>query len=472
MHTSRLMSVKGFRMRLTSLLIGLAALSANPALAQLPPDLALVQQASGFSDITGIRAPPVPGSRLWVLEQSGRARILQGSTINATPWLRLCASAAAGCFVPPGGFTSGGERGLLGMAFHPAYASNRQVYINYTNGGGNTVIARVQTDAGNPDLADTATFATLMTISQDFSNHNGGDLHFGGDGFLYIGMGDGGSGNDPCARSQTLVPAQLCNGVANDGQAGCPTNASCGPASRGNSRALLGKMVRIDVDNTTPAGTNRLCGAAANGSAPYAIPADNPFATTTSNCAEVWALGLRNPFRFSFDRETKDMLIGDVGQGAREEVNFEASTSLGGRNYGWRCREGTRPNLSNAPVCDQPSVFDEPIFELCREANLGTCPAPFTSTCSITGGYRYRGPAPSLQGLYFFGDFCEGIIRVATEAEGGGWSQQSWISSGGNIRTFGEDAIGNVYVGTASTVSLITGTLPTNTIFINGFEAP
>ncbi|MGQ0799055.1 MAG: PQQ-dependent sugar dehydrogenase [Pseudomarimonas sp.] len=455
-------------MKLNAMLISLALLIAQPALAQLPPDLTLVPQASGFTEITAMRAPPAPGSRLWVLEQSGRARILQGSTINATPWLRLCASAAAGCFVPPGGFTSGNERGLLGMAFHPAYASNRQVYINYTNGGGNTVIARVLTSAGNPDLADTTTFTTLLTISQDFSNHNGGDLHFGGDGYLYIGMGDGGSANDPCARSQTLDPAQLCNGVSNDGQVGCPNNSSCGPVGRGPSRALLGKMLRIDVDNTTPAGANRLCADAADGSAPYAIPSDNPFASTTSNCAEVWALGLRNPFRFSFDRETKDMYIGDVGQGAREEVNFESSSSQGGRNYGWRCREGTLSNLTNAPVCDQPSVFDGPIFEYDHGGGR----------CSIAGGYRYRGPAPSLQGLYFFGDFCEGIIRVATEAEGGGWSQQTWITSGGNIRSFGEDAVGNVYVATTSinpttsTVFLITGTLPTNTIFSNGFEAP
>ncbi len=438
---------------------------AAPATAQLPPDLALVQQSAGFTNITAIRAPPASGSRLFVLEHSGRIKILQGGVTAATPFLRLCTSAATGCFVPPGGFTTPGsandERGLLGMAFHPQYASNRQFYLNYSNGTGETVIARMLASAGDPNLADTTTFTQLLLVDQDFSNHNGGDLHFGGDGFLYIGMGDGGSANDPCARSQTLEPALLCNGMQNDGQPGCPLNGSCGPVSRGISRALLGKMLRIDVDNTTPAGSNRLCGAAANGSAPYAIPANNPFASTTSNCAEVWALGLRNPFRFSFDRDTKDMLIGDVGQGSREEVNFESASSLGGRNYGWRCREGTLSNLTNAPVCDQPSVFDGPIFEYDHGGGR----------CSITGGYRYRGPAPSLEGLYFFGDFCEGIIRVATES-GGSWTQQTWMSSGGNIRTFGEDAIGNVYVGTATTVSLITGTLPSNTIFINGFESP
>jgi hypothetical protein len=231
--------------------------------------------------------------------------------------------------------------------------------------------------------------------------------------------------------------------------------------TRGNSRALLGKMLRIDVDSTTPAGTNRLCGAAANGSAPYAVPVDNPYVSTTSNCAEIWASGLRNPFRFSFDRETKDMLIGDVGQSAREEINLEPASSGGGLNYGWRCFEGNRTNITTAPVCNAPPAFVAPIFDNDRSNNR----------CSITGGYRYRGPAPSLGGLYFFGDFCEGQVRVATQAMGGSWSQQIWTSSGGNIRTFGEDPIGNVYMGTSSTVFLITGDLPVNTIFINGFEA-
>ncbi len=434
-------------MRLLASIFVLAAAYVAPAAAQLPPDLQIVQQSAGFSDITGIRAPPSGSGRLFVLEQSGRIKILSGSTTAATPFLRLCASAAAGCFVPPGGFTSGGERGLLGLAFHPLYANNRFVYLNYTNGGGNTTIARFQTSAGDPNLADTGTFTILLNVAQDFSNHNGGDIHFGADGYLYVGMGDGGSGGDPCARAQTLNPALL--------------NNTCGQTS-GNSRALLGKMLRIDIDSTTPAGSNRLCAAAADGSAPYAIPDTNPFFSTTSNCAEIWASGLRNPFRFSFDRETKDMLIGDVGQSAREEVNLEPADSPGGLNYGWRCREGTLTNNTAAPVCNAPPAFTAPIFDNDRSNNR----------CSITGGYRYRGPAPTLDGLYFFGDFCEGWVRIATEAAGT-WTQQRWPTVAGNIgniRTFGEDASGNVYVGTSSTVFLITGTVPINTIFINGFE--
>ncbi len=456
-------------MRLLALLCAAVLLHTCPAMAQLPPDLILVPQASGFSDITAIRAPPTPGNKLFVLEHTGRIRILQDGVVEATPFLRLCSSVAAGCFVPPGGFTtpptSNDERGLLGMAFHPDYASNRQFYLNYSNGSGETVIGRMQASVGNPDLADTSTFTQLLLVDQDFSNHNGGDIHFGADGYLYIGMGDGGSSNDPCSRSQTLNPALLCNGSSNDGQSGCPNNGSCGPMTRGPSRALLGKMLRIDVDATTPAGSNRLCGAAANGSAPYAVPADNPYATTTSNCAEIWSAGLRNPFRFSFDRETKDLLIADVGQFDREEVNLEPSSSKGGLNYGWRCREGLDENpngtvAANPPVCNLPPPFTNPIFEYDHGGGR----------CSITGGFRYRGPARSLQGLYFFGDFCESRIRVATEVDGV-WSQQLWTGSIGFIRTFGEDGFGNVYVGTPTTVSLITGDVPDDIIFGDGFEA-
>ncbi len=437
------------------------------AQAQLPPDLRLETVQAGFSGITAIRAPDDGSGRLFVLEQSGRIRIFDGDATLATPFLRLCASAGAGCFVPPGGFTSSGsEQGLLGLAFHPQFAGNRQVYLNYTNAGGNTVIARVQAAAGNADLADSASFAVLLTISQDFGNHNGGDIHFGPDGYLYIGMGDGGSGGDPCSRSQTLDPALLCNGASNDGQTGCPSNSSCGPGTRGPSRALLGKMLRIDVDATTPAGSNRLCAAAADGSAPYAIPPTNPYASTTSNCAETWAAGLRNPWRFSFDRQTDDLLIGDVGQNqgsGREEVTLYPAASAGGLNLGWRCREGFNTRSTGAPVCNAPPAFTDPIFEYLTGSE---------SRCAITGGYRYRGPAPSLQGLYFYGDACGGRIMVATESTGN-WTQQYFSpSSIGSIRTFGEDSEGNVYVGTSSTVFLLTGDVPTDLIFENGFEAP
>jgi glucose/arabinose dehydrogenase len=448
----------------TSLALLLAPATAS---AQLPPDLQLVTVQSGFNAITAIRAPDDGSGRLFVLEQGGAIKVFQNGETLAAPFLRLCLATDPGCvgFVPPDGFrppTSGGdERGLLGLAFHPDFPSVPRIYLNYSNGSSNTSIAVVQPNPLNANVANTASFQVLMRIDQDFSNHNGGDIHFGPDGYLYIGMGDGGSGGDPCSRSQTLDPLLLCNGSANDGQTGCPSNASCGPASRGPSRALLGKMLRIDVDGSTPVGANNLCGAAGDGSAPYAIPSTNPYASGSPFCAEIWSSGLRNPWRFSFDRLTGDMWIADVGQNVREEVNLEPVIATGGLNYGWRCREGTQSYSASAPVCNAPPAFVEPVFDYARAGGR----------CSVTGGYRYRGPAPSLQGLYFFGDYCEGRVLVASES-GGTWSFVTWSpASIGNIRTFGEDVQGNVYVGTASTVFLITGFVPPpGLIFANGFE--
>ncbi|MFA5683986.1 MAG: PQQ-dependent sugar dehydrogenase [Lysobacteraceae bacterium] len=428
-----------------ALLAAATALPADPAAAQLPPDLRLETVQGGFSDITTLRFPDDGSERMFVVEQGGRIKIFDDGNTLATPFLRLCISTGAGCYVPSGGFTSSGERGLLGLAFHPQFASNRQLYLNYTNGSGHTVIARVQASAGNANLADTGTFSILLTIDQDFPNHNGGDIHFGPDGYLYIGMGDGGSGGDPCSRAQTLRPADLVGG-------------SC---TITRSRALLGKMLRIDVDNATAAGSHNLCGVAAGAAAPYAVPTSNPYASdATGICAEIWAAGLRNPWRFSFDRQTNDLWIADVGQGAREEVNLEPASSTGGLNYGWRCREGTQSYSTSAPYCNNPPPFTAPAFDYARSGGR----------CSITGGYRYRGPAPSLDGLYFYGDYCQGRVLVA-QANGPSWTQTIWSpTSIGNIRTFGEDGDGNVYVGTVNTVFLITGDPPGDEIFADGFE--
>lgn len=419
------------------------------AAAQLPPDLTLESFASGFSGITAIRGPHDGSGRVFVLEQGGTIRIvLADGTVLPAPFFRLCASAGPGCFVPPGGFSgASGERGLLGLAFHPLYAANRRLFINYTDGAGHTVIARLQAQAGNPDLADPASFAILLRIEQDFSNHNGGDLAFGPDGYLYIAMGDGGSAGDPCSRAQTLRPADLVTG------------GSCGSHL---SRTLLGKMLRIDVDASTPAGLNTLCGAAPDGSAPYGIPPGNPFPSPDpqGRCAEIWAWGLRNPWRFSFDRATGELWIADVGQNTREEVNLEPANAPG-RNYGWRCREGTHVFNTSAPFCNDPgniASFVPPVIEYNR-----TSPR-----CSVTGGYRYRGPAFNLRGFYFFGDYCEGRVLVAAPGPSG-WSFVTWSASSiGNIRTFGEDEAGRLYVGTNNTVFRITGDL--TVIFRDGFE--
>ncbi len=232
--------------------------------------------------------------RLFVLEQPGRIRVIKQGMLLSTPYLDITSLVLYG-----------GERGLLGLAFHPNYKQNGTFYVNYTRQtDGATVIARYRVSATNPDLADSASATILMIIPQPYANHNGGCLQFGQDGYLYIGMGDGGSGGDPQNYAQ-------------------------------NINSLLGKMLRIDVNNGNP----------------YAIPPDNPY-VNRDGADEIWALGLRNPWRFSFDRLTGDLYIADVGQNAWEEVNFQAANAQGGINYGWRCREGAHPYNSNPPCND------------------------------------------------------------------------------------------------------------------------
>ena len=237
--------------------------------------------ANGFSSITAIEHP-VDDARLFVLQQSGAIKILNpNGNVNATNFLTLTSAT----------ITSGGERGLLGLAFHPNYATNGYFYINYTNTAGNTVIARYSVSA-NPNVADASSATILLTVTQPFSNHNGGSLRFGPDGYLYIGMGDGGSGGDPGNRAQNI----------NDN---------------------LGKMLRIDVDSASP----------------YGIPADNPYVGVAGN-DEIWAIGLRNPWKFNFDRLNGDLWIADVGQNQAEEINRTAAPLPTGLNYGWKCNEG------------------------------------------------------------------------------------------------------------------------------------
>jgi glucose/arabinose dehydrogenase len=289
-----------------------------------------------------------------------------------------------------------GERGLLGIAFHPQYAANRFFFVDYTNTAGNTVIARYQASAGNADLADPGSGVILLTIPQPFSNHNGGQLQFGPDGYLYIGMGDGGSANDP-----------MCNGQRDD--------------------TLLGKFLRIDVDQNV-------------GTAPFfGIPPSNPFAAAGPPADKVWAKGLRNPWRFSFDRATGDLYIADVGQSAREEIDFQPRASTGGENYGWKIMEGTLCGAGGSsgcpggvPPCNSPS-FKAPLYEY-GHAGGGNC------TGTVISGYVYRGAAfPQLAGVYFYGDYCFGSLF------GNG---QMLAPSVPQLTTFGEDAAGELYLGT------------------------
>ncbi len=338
--------------------------------------------ATGFNNPVNIKN--AGDSRLFVLEQAGLIQIINSDgSRNPIPFLNINSIVIDG----------GGERGLLGLAFHPNYATNGYFYVNYINNSGNTLISRFTRSASDPDIADGSTGLQILTYTQPFGNHNGGDMAFGPDGYLYISSGDGGSSGDPGDRAQSLT-------------------------------TLLGKLLRIDVDGNS------------NGN--YGIPADNPFAGSTTAMQEIWAYGLRNPWKFSFDRTTNDLWIADVGQNVREEINMVAS-SAAGVNYGWRCYEGSAVfNLSGN--CPASNTLTFPIAEY-THSNDGLF------KCSITGGYRYRGIAqPSLSGLYFFADYCSDEIGILT-FNGTNWTRVFTPPFTGNgWTTFGEDINGEIYI--------------------------
>jgi glucose/arabinose dehydrogenase len=344
------------------------ALFAGPA--DAAPSISLVPVVTGISTPTAIVNARDGSGRLFLVQQGGQIRVYAGGQILGTPFLNIGSVIA-----------SGGERGLLGLAFHPSYATNRAFYVYYTNTAGNVVIARYLVSAANPNVADPASGVVLLTIPHPtYGNHNGGQLAFGPDGYLYAGVGDGGGGGDP----------------TNNGQ---------------NLGSLLGKVLRIDVDAPPPH-----------------VPAGNPFGSL------VWALGFRNPWRFSFDRLTGDLLIADVGQGSREEIDFQPAGSPGGRNYCWPNQEGFAVYDANRP-CNGGGVPTPPILDYTHA--LG---------CSVTGGYRYRGVVyPGLVGTYFYGDYCSGRIWGANNV-GGTWSTVELLDTTLSISTFGEDEAGEVYL--------------------------
>ena len=348
-----------------------ALIFATLSIASAQPEIGFELVASGVPNVTSITHAGDGSGRLFLTTQPGQILIFDGSQVLPQPFLDISSVVL-----------NGGERGLLGLAFHPNYAANGFFYVDYTDASGDTVVARYSV-SGNPNAADPGSAAVILNVAQPFPNHNGGQLQFGPDGFLYIAMGDGGSGGN--------------------GQ---------------NLGALLGKLLAIDVD----------------GGVPYAIPPDNPFVGVQGARGEIWAYGLRNPWRFSFDRQTGDMFIGDVGQDMWEEVDFQPADSLGGENYGWRLMEGN--HCFNPPVgCDDGSLT-LPIIEYSH--SLGGC--------SVTGGYRYRGAAnPDLLGVYFFADFCTGQIWGATEDVFGGWLVAELLDTPFSINTFGEDENGELY---------------------------
>lgn len=432
------------RFCLAAFALALAFLANGPAQAQsLPDDLRFEPFVSGLSQPLGVRH--AGDSRLFVIQQGGQIRIISAGALLPTAFLNI--NSSQGGTSPPLGFTSGGERGLLGLAFDPDYASNGRLYIHYTDGNGDTVIARYLVSSDNPNTANAGSGQVVLRVDQDFGNHNGGDLHFGLDGMLYIGLGDGGSGNDPCNRAQTLAPAAL-----ND-SGSCEVDANF-TSSGGDpdSRALLGKMLRIGVSGTGVGGGR--CGAGGSETG-YAIPADNPYAGADGVCDEVFASGLRNPYRFSVDRLLGDLWIGDVGQGAREEVS-RLIAGQGGTNFGWRCREGfiATPNIS----CSDTPPFEDPVVD-----------HPRAEARSITGGYRYRGPNPNLFGMVFYGDFVTGRQFVLIESNGA-WQASTWRNNGGNPAGYGEDLEGNLYLADyGGTIFRLEAAEPA--LFADGFEA-
>lgn len=364
----------GFRRALGGVLAFSIQVAMTVAASEPPSDLVLELVADGFAGPVAVTGAGDGSGRLFVVEQQGRIRIVGGGT-----FLDISGRVDS----------TSNEQGLLGLAFHPDYSNNGFFYVNYTYDppGVNkdvTRVSRFAISAADPDLADPASEAILLEFEQDFSNHNGGDLHFGPDGFLYIATGDGGGAGDPNDRAQDLG-------------------------------SLLGKLLRIDVD----------------GPAPYAVPPGNPFAGVAGVRPEIWAYGLRNPWRFSFDRATGDLFIGDVGQGAVEEVDFQADASTGGENYGWSCMEGDI--LQNFNPCDG-SPLTLPILVYDNGAD-----------CAVTGGFVYRGRIGGLHGRYVFGDYCSGKVWTAADSAGG-WTAQEWGLIGFGLASFGEDDDGELLV--------------------------
>jgi glucose/arabinose dehydrogenase len=354
------------RRPLFALLVALAASSVRSQ-----PRLVLKPVAFGLDQPVAITN--AGDNRLFVTEQPGQIIIIGKNT----PFLDI--SSLVSCC---------NERGLLSVAFHPFYAVNGLFYVDYTNLNGDTVIARYSTSPVDPNRANPNSAEILLTIPQPYANHNGGQLQFGPDGYLYIGMGDGGSEGDPENRAQSLG-------------------------------SLLGKILRIDVDFASP----------------YAIPSTNPFLGIPSARREIWAYGLRNPWRFSFDRQTGDLWIGDVGQDNYEEADWQLAASRGGENYGWRFMEGL--HCYNPPTGCPTTGLTLPVLEYTHDDN----------NCAIIGGYRYRGPAfAGMSGVYFYGDYCTGTIWGATPQRDGSVTTQLLLHTTMQISGFGEGVNGELYV--------------------------
>ena len=338
-----------------------------------PNEYAWVAVVSGLERITDM--VDAGDGRMLVLEQPGRIRLIQDGQLIAQPFLDISARVGS----------QGNEQGLLGFALHPNYAENGLFFVNYTKTNGDTVISRFQASAERTS-ADPAGEKVLLTVDQPYANHNGGSMAFGPDGYLYLGLGDGGSGGDPLGNGQKLT-------------------------------TLLGKVLRLDVDQGDT----------------YAIPPDNPFGDGQKGRAEIWAYGLRNPWRFSFDRATGELYIGDVGQNQWEEIDYLPAGSAGGQNFGWNYREGANPYQGEPPA---GLVLVEPVAQYKHPEG-----------CSVTGGFVYRGSElPEFSGIYLYGDYCTGRVWGLLRLADGSWKNQVLFDSGAFVTSFGEDRSGELYL--------------------------
>lgn len=399
---------------LSLILVSLPTVSAAPAEAppqrpflQTTPVISLTQITAGLTLPTDITH--AGDGRLFITEQDGTIRLIDSTgTLLTTPFLDISGRVDR----------AGNEMGLLGLAFHPDYITNGHFYVNYTvDSPRRSRVSRFSVSAGDPNLADPSSELILLEFEQPYANHNGGDLLFGPDRLLYIASGDGGSAGDPLDYGQ-------------------------------NEASLLGKILRIDVDQT--AGNPPDCHTAAGTN--YTIPPTNPFADGAGgSCDEIWATGLRNPWRISFDRQTGDLWLGDVGQDAFEEINLIPAGTTTGPDFGWRCYEGTNP--FNTTGCAPANSYTPPVHTYAHSAG----------GCSVTGGFVYRGTAsPTLHGHYIFADFCTAAFTALTNTT----VIPLTFAPGSTIATpttFGEDAAGELYVASRSSGAIyqLTGSIPT-----------
>ncbi|HVU14965.1 MAG TPA: PQQ-dependent sugar dehydrogenase [Phototrophicaceae bacterium] len=358
------------------------SLQAQASTLTAPPDASQVKLTSIVNNLfhpLGLYGAGDGTDRLFIVEQNGKIRVMQAGKLLTAPFLDIHTLVS-----PSAQGTGYSEQGLLSMAFSPNYKTDGRFYIDYTDVNGNTVVARYKVSSSDPNVADPSSAVTILTQKQPYPNHNGGQLAFGPDGYLYVSFGDGGSEGDPQGNGQNLG-------------------------------TWLGKILRIDVSGDQ-----------------YTVPPDNPFVNQQGALPEIWAYGLRNPWHFSFDRKTGDLWIGDVGQDKWEEVDFQPAGDKGGENYGWSIDEATHPYSGAAA----PANLTMPVAEYSHQNGI-----------AVMGGYVYRGTKiPALDGYYFYGDYGFGTVWSLYKDANGQWQSNVFMSNVGPISAFGQDDEGELYL--------------------------